>query len=242
MAGRNVLLAAMREGRLARGVFLSFPSPGCVEILGRLGLDFVYFDGEHGPFDIADIADGCRAAEAAALTPIARVPDHGAVTLARFLDMGVMGLLVPHVDTAEQAAAVVRACRFAPEGERSWGSGRPRHGFLDGTVAEEMTRLNRETAVSVMIESGEGARNARAIAEVPGIDFVSIGIFDLALSLGHPGDPKHPEVRTVIEGIGRDVRAAGGRMRADVLRYAWLRELLVAGVADRLAPDAPARD
>jgi 2-keto-3-deoxy-L-rhamnonate aldolase RhmA len=231
MSRVNAILAAIRAGRHARGVFLPFPSPATVEVLGRLALDFVYFDGEHGPFSIADIAEGCRAADAAGLTPIARVPDPSPATIGRFLDAGVMGLLVPHVETAEQAAAVVRAARFAPDGERSYGAGRPEYGFVEGPLKEHLAAWNREIAVSVMIESAAGVEQAEAIAAVRGIDFLSIGLFDLAQSLGFPGEADRAEVREAVARVAAAANRAGCPMRDQVMRFAWLRDVLAAGVA-----------
>src|ERR1700755_3655817 len=95
----NRIKAAMRAGRKAYGYTLSFPSPWVIDILGQLDFDFVFIDGEHGPFDLVQLEDLCRTAERYNLTTIARVPDIGSSTILRYLDRGIMGILGPHIAT-----------------------------------------------------------------------------------------------------------------------------------------------
>src|SRR6201998_3025361 len=120
----NRVKAAMRAGRKAYGYNLSFPSPWVIDILGKLDFDFVFFDGEHGPFGLDQLEDLCRTAERHNLTTIARVPDIGSSTILRYLDRGIMGILGPHIGTEADARQRVRACSFGPLGERSFGANR----------------------------------------------------------------------------------------------------------------------
>src|SRR5258708_12678956 len=120
----NRVKAAMRAGRKAHGSNLSFPSPWVIDILGKLDFDFVFIDGEHGPFGLDQLEDLCRTAERHNLTTIARVPDIGSSTILRYLDRGIMGILGPHIVTEADARQLVRACYFGPIGERSFGANR----------------------------------------------------------------------------------------------------------------------
>ena len=120
----NRIKAAMRAGRKAYGYNLSFPSPWVIDILGKLDFDFVFIDGEHGPFGLDQLEDLCRTAERYNVTTIARVPDIGSSTILRYLDRGIMGILGPHIATEADARQLVRACHFGPLGERSFGANR----------------------------------------------------------------------------------------------------------------------
>src|SRR5580700_1226562 len=110
MKQSNQVKAAMRAERKAYGYNLSFPSPWVIDILGKLDFDFVFIDGEHGPFGLDQLEDLCRTAERHNLTPIARVPDIGSSTILRYLDRGIMGILGPHIATEMDARQLVRAC------------------------------------------------------------------------------------------------------------------------------------
>ena len=106
------------------GAIISRYAPDLVELFGAIGYDFVMIDCEHGPMDLDQVEHMVRAAEVFGITPITRVPDHGEATILRFLDRGVQGVIVPHVNTAEEAEGVAKAARYYPEGRRGMGSGR----------------------------------------------------------------------------------------------------------------------
>src|ERR1700724_2674998 len=120
----NRVKAAMRDSRKAYGYSLSFPSPWVIDILGKLDFDYVFIDGEHGPFGLDQLEELCRTAERYNVTPIARVPDIGSSTILRYLDRGMIGVLCPHIAAAAGARQLVRACSFGPLGERSFGANR----------------------------------------------------------------------------------------------------------------------
>src|SRR6516225_9083209 len=118
----NRIKAAMRAGRKAYGYNLSFPSPWVIDILGKLDFDFVFIDGEHGPFGLDQLEDLCTTAEPHNVTTIARVPDIGSSTILRYLARGIMGIVGPHIATEADARQLARACYFGPLGERSFGA------------------------------------------------------------------------------------------------------------------------
>jgi 4-hydroxy-2-oxoheptanedioate aldolase len=216
-----------------RGVHLTFAAPSIVELLGPT-LDFLYIDGEHGCFEARDVEAMCVAADRCDLTVIARVPDRSRGTITRFLDRGVNGIVVPHIETVEEAQQAVSAVYFAPLGERSFGGGRPF--FLD--IADKpahMQACNERMSLCLMIESRQGIEAAGALAAVDGVDYLSFGMMDLAQSLGHPGDPNHPGVTAAVQEASAMIRAAGKRVREDFMRYGWINDILRAGAKQLLA-------
>ena len=120
----NTTKAKLNQGEVVFGAIIPRYAPDMVEIFGGLGYDFVMIDCEHGPASLDQVEHMVRAAESFGITPIARVPDHSEQTILRFLDRGLQGIIVPHVNTGEQAAAVARAARYYPDGYRGMGGGR----------------------------------------------------------------------------------------------------------------------
>lgn len=224
----NKVKAAAAQGGRVRGVHLTFASHAMVEALARSGLDFVYLDGEHGCFDSHDLDVTCIAAERHSLTTIARVPDPSPATISRFLDRGVMGIVVPHVDSVAQAQAVVDAAYFGPRGQRSYGGLRGYAAQAD--TAAFLQACNGTTSVSIMVETLGALHVAHEIAALPGVDYLSFGMVDLAQALGHPGDPKHPRVQAAVRDCAARVRAAGKPIREDFIRFAWVHDVVAAGV------------
>lgn len=216
---KNKILEKMRKGERAYGCGLSFPSAHIVELVGSVGLDFVSFDGEHGPFVPETIDELCRVADLGGLTPTARVTANDPQTINRFLDRGIMGVLAPHVNTAEEARAVVNACRFGPTGQRSWGGGRGTHWSTptgDDKV-RYMAETNENMLVMIQLETVESIENLSEILEVEGIDLYAYGPNDLATSMGYPGRPDHPEVVETMRKTTDRIHAAGKKLASDVM-------------------------
>src|SRR5438309_8697648 len=139
------------------------------------GYDALYVDMEHSPYSIDTAATICAAAIGIGITPLVRVPSHDAHWSSRVLDGGAQGVIVPHVDNRSQAEAVVRNCRFPPVGRRSVMGLGPVLGYVAAPLGELNDRLNRDTALIVMLETAEGIENAPAIAALAGIDVLLIG-------------------------------------------------------------------
>ena len=224
----NAVKAAAASGQVVRGIHLTFAAPAIIEILAPARLDFVYLDGEHGTFDWRDIEAGCVAAERHGLTPIARVPDRSAGTITRFLDRGVVGIVAPHIESVADAREAIDATYFAPLGNRSFGGGRPFFLAIDDRPAHIAAR-NAAVSLCLMIESRAGLDAAHELAALDGVDYLSFGMMDLAQSLGHPGDPGHPDVKRAVDDASARVRAAGKRIREDFMNFAWVSEILVIG-------------
>src|SRR5438477_13043640 len=115
----NTTKAKLAEGKVVFGAIISRYAPDLVELFGAIGYDYVMIDCEHGPMDLNQVEHMVRAAEVFNITPLARIPNHQQDTVLRFLDRGVQGVIVPHVRTAEQAAAIAAAAKYGPEGTRS---------------------------------------------------------------------------------------------------------------------------
>ena len=215
----NRFKQAMAQRQAQIGLWLGLADAYSAEILAGTGYDWLLVDGEHAPNDLRSILHQLQAiASAASATsalppgvqpphPVARVPVGDTALIKQFLDLGVQTLLVPMVDTAEQARQLVRATRYAPEGVRGMGSALARSSRWQA-YPQYVHEANQQICLLVQAETVEAMNNLDAIAATPGVDGVFIGPADLSASMGHPGNPGHPEVQAAIhDGIARILRA-----------------------------------
>ena len=240
---KSTIFEKNRQGRIASGLGLVYPSAYAIDLVGLLGgFDFVNLDGEHGSFSSESIDSMVRTADGYGLITTARVPNTMPSTINLFLDRGVMGILGPHVDTAEQARALVDACRFTPEGQRSWGGGLGN--FYNNTAlidqpgnerTEFMAATNKEMLVMCQLETATAFDNLDEILEVEGIDAFAWGTNDLAQSMGYTGQPDHPDVQAAQNAIGDRIHAAGRKLSTDITRAINLPALIVEGAQRFLA-------
>ncbi len=192
----NHVRRRLDSGGLALGFgvhHLRTPAVGMIAAAG--GFDWLFIDMEHGAMSVDDATRMCMAALSQGVTPMVRCCRDALYEGTRCLDNGAMGVVVPHVDTAEEAQEVARAFRYPPLGERSWGGPPAQYGFVVSNNAEAQAELNREIFVCVMIETPTAVANADAIASVPGVDSLMIGTSDLTASMGISGQIGHPDVR-----------------------------------------------
>lgn len=202
----NSTKAKLKNGEVVYGAIISRDSPDLVELFGAIGFDFVMIDCEHGPMNLDQVEHMVRAAEVFGITPITRIPDHADSTILRFLDRGVQGIIVPHVNTREQADAIARAARYHPEGHRGVAGGRP-HDYGVGISREESMRwINAEILVIPMVEETEAVENLDAILSVPGVDVLHVASGDLGQSMGNPGPAA---VRQLMREVVPKIRAGG---------------------------------
>ena len=188
------------------GAIIGHYAPDLVELLGAIGYDFVMIDCEHGPMDLDQVEHMVRAAEVFGITPITRVPNQADSTILRFLDRGVQGVIVPHVNTYEEADAVARAARYYPEGRRGVGGGRA-HDYGVGVPREESTRwVNSQTLVIPMIEDATAVENLDALLKVQGVDVLHVASGDLGQSMGNPGPAA---VREIMRQVIPKIRSGG---------------------------------
>lgn len=159
------------------------------------GFDSLYVDLEHNSFSFDATGQICMAALAHGITPLVRIPSLAPDVISRVLDGGALGVIAPHIRSAAEAAAVVRAAKYPPLGERSFTGGLPHLGFRSFPTVEMFEAMNEATMVVVMIESGDALEAADAIAAVDGVDMLFIGTNDLCASLGIPGQLQHPTIK-----------------------------------------------
>lgn len=175
------------------------------QLAGACGFHWLFIDMEHSTADLDLASQLCIAALPTGVTPIVRVPEGDIHLAARILDGGAQGVVFPHVDTAEEAERLVRACRYPPKGTRSFTFPGPLLGYQPMKAAEAMEVLDRETLIIPMIETPTAVENAAAIAAVDGVDILLIGGQDLCSTMGIPGQTNHPQF---IDAVGKVVDAA----------------------------------
>ncbi|MBI4201151.1 MAG: siderophore biosynthesis protein SbnG [Chloroflexi bacterium] len=206
--GQNKAKAKLAEGKRIFGYLMPGHAPDIVEAAAEAGLDYVMMDGEHGTVEPGSIEEMVRAAEVVGVAPFARVPVNREEVILRFMDRGLVGVMIPHVSTAEDARAAVAAIKFSPHGMRGMSRGR----WTLAYRGEEnvFAAANRETLVICMVEDQEAIDNLDGILAVPGVDVIQIGTSDLSQSLGYPGQVRHPRVQEAVERIVRRVRSRPG--------------------------------
>ncbi|CAD7340157.1 HpcH/HpaI aldolase/citrate lyase family protein [Sphingomonadales bacterium 56] len=198
----------LAQGRPLIGLWQALANNYTADICARLGFDWLLFDGEHSPNTAQTLLGQLQAVERHGPEPIARVPGNDPVIIKQYLDIGFRTLLVPMVDTAEQAAAAAAATRYPPDGIRGVASGTSRAaGF--GLDPGYLNRAAEGLTVIVQIESREALANAGAIAATPGVDAVFVGPGDLAASMDHLGDAGHAQVQAAARQALEAIRAAG---------------------------------
>ena len=198
----NRTKARLKAGGLALGMGLrQARTVDIATIAGTCGFDWLFIDTEHNSMSIDTACQIAMAAIATGVTPIVRVPGHQHYHCARALDNGALGVVVPHVDTAEEAQAVANACKYPPVGHRSIAGNMPGLGFAGVPVGEATRRMNDETLVVVMLESPRAIENADKIAAVNGIDSLLIGTNDLCAEMGIHGDFGNAHVSQAYEKV-----------------------------------------
>ena len=206
----NPMKRKLLAGQPAFGVSVMFPSPHIVDMVGRLGFDWVLIDCEHGSISVESVELMVLAAEAAGITPIARPSVNSFEAIGQLMDRGVMGVQVPHVNNAEDARRAVEAVKYHPLGDRGLAAGVRSAAYGYGmSMSEYAENSNVETLVCVQLEEGRAVENVEQILRVEGVDVFFVGPSDLSQSLGYPGRPDTPVVREAIEHVFATVKAAG---------------------------------
>ncbi len=201
----NRFKQAMQNQQTQIGLWVSLANPYSMEICAGAGFDWLLIDSEHAPNDLRSLMAQLQVVAGYDSQPVVRVPIGDSTVIKQYLDMGAQTLLVPMVDTPEQAAALVQACRYPPEGFRGMAGARASRWGRYPNYARE---ANAQTCLLVQAETQLALSNLDAIAATEGVDGVFIGPADLSASMGHIGNPGHPDVQAAIEdGIARILRA-----------------------------------
>jgi 4-hydroxy-2-oxoheptanedioate aldolase len=203
----NKFKQAIQSGHQQIGLWSHLCSPISIEILAYCGYDWLLLDMEHSPNDINEILAQLQAMKGGTANPIVRPPWNDMVTFKRLLDIGVQNLLVPYIQTEEEARNAVAYTRYPPHGVRGY-AGAPRASNY-GRVKDYAHLNANELCLLLQVETLQGLENLEAIANVEGVDGVFIGPGDLSAALGHLGNPKHPDVLKVIDDAIARIKACG---------------------------------
>lgn len=197
----NNVKQALLQGEVCVGTWIhTLGARQLPQVLATAGFDYVVIDMEHSAFSLQTVSEMCQAALSVGIVPIVRPPGKAHHLISRPLDNGALGVLIPHVDTAEQAEAAVRAVKFPPAGER--GSQPPNYlsAFAKVDAREYMAEANEQTMVMVQIESLQAIDNLDEILSVPGVDGSTLGRGDLAAELGI-SNREDPDVLAAVEAM-----------------------------------------
>ncbi len=203
----NQFKRGLREGRQQIGLWNSIPGPVVAEMIAGTGFDWITIDTEHSLTDIPDVLAMLQAMAPYPVSPVVRPQSQDPALIKRLLDFGAQTLMIPYVQSADEARALVSAMRYAPRGFRGVAGGTRASGY--GQIKDYMVRAEAELCLIVQIETHEAVAAIEDIAAVDGVDALFIGPADLAASLGHPGNQAHPEVVATIESAIKRIVAVG---------------------------------
>jgi 2-keto-3-deoxy-L-rhamnonate aldolase RhmA len=203
----NPFKKALREGRPQIGLWCSSCSNVVAEVIAGAGFDWILIDTEHAPNELPMVLSQLQAMVGGTAAPVVRPAWNDLVLIKRLLDVGAQNLLIPYVQTVEEARAAVAAVRYPPQGVRGVAVLHRANRF--GRVRDYSSRANQEICLILQLETRSALQNLEAIASVEGVDGLFIGPSDLAAALGHLGDNGHAEVREAIEDAVRRIRKAG---------------------------------
>jgi 4-hydroxy-2-oxoheptanedioate aldolase len=207
---KNTARERLDAGELALGVILrQARTVDIAPIMKSCGYDWLFLDLEHNSMDLDTAVQIAVAALGAGIAPVARVPAGQLWMATRFLDGGGLGIVMPHVDTAEEARAIAQALRYPPHGHRSVAGGLPHFGYERMGLAETCAAINAATLVVVMLETPTAIANAAVIAAVPGIDSLLVGTNDLAMEMGIPGGFGDERIGAAYQSVCDACRAHG---------------------------------
>ena len=203
----NNFKQALRAGTPQIGIWSSLSSHIVVEVLAHAGFDWVLLDTEHSPNELPMVQAQLQAMVGGSATPIVRPAWNDMVLIKRYLDIGAQTLLLPYVQTVEEASNAVRYTRYPPQGVRGVAGSTRAAGY--GRIKDYMKRAHEELCVLVQAETRLALKNLEGIAAVEGVDGIFIGPNDLAADLGHLGNWQHPDVWKAMEDAAKRIRKAG---------------------------------
>lgn len=200
----NPLKARLKAKEKLAGAWCQIASPMAAEMLSNAGFDWLLIDMEHGPGDVLNLIALIQAMASGPALPVVRAPWNDFVAIKRILDAGAYGVIIPYVNTRAEAEAAVRACRYPPQGIRGIAAS-PRASGYGLNHNRYLQRANDEILIITQVETGQAVDHLEEILKIDRLDGVFIGPMDLAASLGHLGNPGHPEVQAVIRRIEETV-------------------------------------
>lgn len=203
----NAFKQALAEGRQQIGLWCNLVDSVATEVCAGAGYDWLLLDSEHAPNDVRTVLTQLQCIAPYQCHGVVRPPTNDAVAIKRYLDVGAQTLLIPCVETAEQATTIVSSATYPPTGFRGVST-QTRAGRW-GRIPNYLIRAGEEICIIVQIETVQGLKEAESIAAVEGVDAIFIGPSDLSASLGYPGQPTAPQVVDAIDQIAAAAQAAG---------------------------------
>lgn len=208
MTDVNVFKSALARKELQIGLWLAMASPYTAEMCAGAGFDWLLLDGEHSPLDLRTTLAQMQAIAPYPSHAIIRPPVGDTVLIKQVLDIGAQTLLIPMIDTAEQARQMVEATRYPPAGIRGVGAGIARASRW-GSIPDYVEKANQQVCLLLQVETSKGLENLDAIAHQPGVDGVFLGAADLSASMGYLGQPNHPAVMSAMTDAVKRILSAG---------------------------------
>jgi len=223
---KNRMKEKIKRGEPVVGAFHNLQVPTVTELLGLVGLDFVIVDAEHTSITPETAENLYRAAELRDLSVITRIGENSQQVIQKFMDAGSQGVLMPLINTREDAERVVASVKYPPIGKRGLAGTRAAAWGL-GNTAEYVKMANEETLVAIQVETLEAIKNIKEIVSVEHVDVIFFGPSDISSNLGLHGQTRHPEVLSLIEKLSKEALAAGkavGTIARDLNDYKYWRE------------------
>ena len=198
----NAAKARLRKNELSIGIGIRLTrNVDIIKVMKAAGFDWLFLDLEHGSMSIETCCEIAVAAQDSGIAPIVRVP-YGELAMAtRVLDGGALGIVIPHVDTAEEAREIADRLRYPPRGHRSVGGGQAQFDYAPMNMGDMTRQSDDNMLLTVMIETPKAVKNAEAIAAVPGIDCLLVGSSDLSMEMGIPGDTGNKKIQSAVDKV-----------------------------------------
>jgi 4-hydroxy-2-oxoheptanedioate aldolase len=205
----NRLKEKLKAGNKVFGTWSMLGSPSVMNTIGHAGVDFIIIDMEHGPMTFETVEAQLYATESAGSSPIVRLGEVNEQAILHALEIGAQSLLVSHVSTPEEAAQIVKAALYYPNGDRGLSPFTRNHAYSDEGIAEKLRFANDQMFIGVLVEGKEGLNNLEKICDVENLDMVYLGVYDISMSVGEPGDVNNPKVIKIVRDCVRVINEKG---------------------------------
>ncbi|MFH1929850.1 MAG: aldolase/citrate lyase family protein [Chloroflexota bacterium] len=207
---KNKVRRALQQGRAIYGIMIQeMRSSAIAQLMATAGFDFVFFDMEHGAYNMETVADLIKVARLSDITPLVRVPDDQYHLIARVLDAGAQGIMVPRIETRAQVEEIVQCAKFPPQGQRGCSVLKGHSDYQPEPVLEFCRQANSDNLVILQIERKQAIEDIESILSVKGVDGAIMGPIDLALSYGLPPDMSNPVIAESIQKVVDTCRQLG---------------------------------
>ena len=209
MLRKNLLKNKLEAGKRVFGTWSMLGSASVIDTIGHTNLDFVITDMEHGPMSYETVEKQLYAAECNGMSLIVRLGDGNESSILHALEIGAQSIMVSHVSSPEEARRIVSRCLYQPAGDRGLSPFTRNHGYSDLDLAAKLHHANEQMFIGVLVEGKQGLDNLEMICDIPELDMVYLGIYDLSQSVGVSGDVTHPKVINLVKDCVRVIEANG---------------------------------